>query len=195
MFFRSCFNRFWGLKYIAPLFSEYKLTFRIEEPMEICVTNYIRNILQVLDVKHSGKSLMNIKNKNGFKTIRCGTPLSTEVAPSTLTCCDLSERNALIQLSVVPLIPSKLSFESRWCGTLSKAFEKYKIIRSCWIPLSSNMASSCFKDKSCVSQLLLARKPCWQSVNMVFRSRCIKILFVSMCSCTIQHIQVRETGR
>jgi hypothetical protein len=193
--------------------------------MEICVTNYIRNILQVLDVKHSGKSLMNIKNKNGFKTIRCGTPLSTnvvcytyfhwffnpecelifgkqrgyifqspktiktwtkkhytsqhsgkslmniknkngfktircgtplstEVAPSTLTCCDLSERNALIQLSVVPLIPSKLSFESRWCGTLSKAFEKYKIIRSCWIPLSSDMASSCFKDKSCVSQHL-----------------------------------------
>ena len=194
MFFRPCFNRFWGLKYIARLFSEYKLTFRVEEPMKICVTNYIRNILQVLDVKHSGKSLMNIKNTNGFKT-PCGTPLSTEVAPSTLTCCDLSERNALIQLSVVPLIPSKLSFESRWCGTLSKAFEKYKMIRSCWIPLSSDMASSCFKDKSCVSQLLLARKPCWQSVSMVFRSRCFKILFVSMCSCTIQHIQVRETGR
>ena len=138
---------------------------------------------------------MNIKNKNGSKTVPWGTPQSTEEAPSTLTCCDLSERNALIQLSVVPLIPSKLSFESRWCGTLSKAFEKYKMIRSCWIPLSSDMASSCFKDKSCVSQLLLARKPCWQSVSMVFRSRCFKILFVSMCSCTIQHIQVRETGR
>jgi hypothetical protein len=93
--------------------------------MEICVTNYIRNILQVLDVKHSGKSLMNIKNKNGSKTVPCGTPLSAEVAPSTLICCDLSERNALIQLSVVPLIPSKLlSFESRWCGTLSKGLRK-----------------------------------------------------------------------
>jgi hypothetical protein len=50
---------------------------------------------QVLDIKHSRKSLMNIKNKNGSKTVPCGTPLSTEVAPSTMTCCDLSERNAL----------------------------------------------------------------------------------------------------
>jgi hypothetical protein len=32
-------NRFWGLKYIPRLFSEYILTFRVEEPMKICVTN------------------------------------------------------------------------------------------------------------------------------------------------------------
>jgi hypothetical protein len=39
MFCRPCFNRFWGLKYIPRLFSEYMLTFRAEEPMTICVTN------------------------------------------------------------------------------------------------------------------------------------------------------------
>jgi hypothetical protein len=44
MFCRSCFNRFWGLKYIPRLFSEYLMTFRVEEPMKICVTNEIRNI-------------------------------------------------------------------------------------------------------------------------------------------------------
>jgi hypothetical protein len=39
MFCRPCFNRFWRLKYIPRLFSEYMLTFRVEEPMTICVTN------------------------------------------------------------------------------------------------------------------------------------------------------------
>jgi hypothetical protein len=39
MFCRPCFNRFWRLKYIPRLFSEYMLTFRVEEPMKICVTN------------------------------------------------------------------------------------------------------------------------------------------------------------
>ena len=33
------YNRFWGLKYIPRLFSEYMLTFRAEKPMKICVTN------------------------------------------------------------------------------------------------------------------------------------------------------------
>jgi hypothetical protein len=39
MFCRPCFNLFWGLKYIPRLFSECMLTFRVEEPMKICVTN------------------------------------------------------------------------------------------------------------------------------------------------------------
>jgi hypothetical protein len=72
-------------------------------------------------LKHGRKNItlhwINGIIRNNKCIFPCGTPLSTEVAPSTLTCCDLSERNALIQLSVVPLIPSKLSFESRWCGT------------------------------------------------------------------------------
>jgi hypothetical protein len=32
-------NRFSGMKYITRLFSDYMLTFRVEEPMKICVTN------------------------------------------------------------------------------------------------------------------------------------------------------------
>jgi hypothetical protein len=35
MFCRPCFNRFWGLKYIPHLFSEYMLTFRAEEPVKL----------------------------------------------------------------------------------------------------------------------------------------------------------------
>ena len=44
MFCRPCFNLFLRLKYVPRLFSEYMLTFRAEEPMKICVTNWIRNI-------------------------------------------------------------------------------------------------------------------------------------------------------
>jgi hypothetical protein len=40
MLCRPCFNRFGGLKYIPRLFSEYMLTFSVEETMKICVTNY-----------------------------------------------------------------------------------------------------------------------------------------------------------
>ena len=50
MFCRPCFNRFEGLKYIPRLFSEYMLTFKAEEPMKICVTNYIRNIINDLEL-------------------------------------------------------------------------------------------------------------------------------------------------
>jgi hypothetical protein len=46
MFCRPCFYHFWGTEiYIPRLFSEYMLTFRVEEPMTICVLNEIRNIL------------------------------------------------------------------------------------------------------------------------------------------------------
>ena len=49
---------FWGpnegdrkCTYIPRLFSEYMLTFRVEEPMKMCVTNQIRNIyLYIFDM-------------------------------------------------------------------------------------------------------------------------------------------------
>jgi hypothetical protein len=48
MFCRPCFNRFWGLKYIPRLFSEYMLTFRAEEPMKLNDTQvYLYFILHV----------------------------------------------------------------------------------------------------------------------------------------------------
>jgi hypothetical protein len=55
---------FWGPNegdrkrtYIPRLFSEYMLTFRVEEPMKMCVTNQIRNILFLIvtrSCKNSG---------------------------------------------------------------------------------------------------------------------------------------------
>ena len=49
MFCRPCFNRFGGLKYIPRLFSEYMLTFRVEEPMKICVkTKFV--ILTIVNI-------------------------------------------------------------------------------------------------------------------------------------------------
>jgi hypothetical protein len=41
MFCRPSFNRFWGLKYIPRLFSEYMLTFRVEEPMKIFLLEWL----------------------------------------------------------------------------------------------------------------------------------------------------------
>jgi hypothetical protein len=35
MLCRPCVNRFWGLKYIPRLFSEYMQTFSVEEPMKM----------------------------------------------------------------------------------------------------------------------------------------------------------------
>ena len=48
----------------------------------------------VLDDTHSGRSLINIRNR-----------ALSEVAPSTITCCDRSVRKDLIQLKVDPLMP------------------------------------------------------------------------------------------
>ncbi len=56
------------------------------------------------DVICAGRSLMNIKNSSGPRTVRCGTPDSTgahdDASLSTTTCCDLSWRKLAIQVSV-----------------------------------------------------------------------------------------------
>ena len=36
-------------------------------------------------------------------------------------------------------------------------------------------------------QLRRARNPCWQSVKILFSSRCPMTLLVMMCSCILQH--------
>ena len=63
----------------------------------------------ILDWTHSGMSFTNIKNRSGPITVPCGTPLRTlmlsALAPSTVTCCTLSVRKALIHSSVIPLTP------------------------------------------------------------------------------------------
>ena len=63
----------------------------------------------MLDVTHSGRSFMNIRNNSGPNTVPWGTPLTTlalsDVAPSTNTCCVLLLRKAYIHLYVVPCMP------------------------------------------------------------------------------------------
>ena len=63
----------------------------------------------ILDWTQSGKSLIKTKNSSGPKTVPYGTLFRTstlsDVAPSTVTCCALCVRKALIQSKEVPLIP------------------------------------------------------------------------------------------
>jgi hypothetical protein len=61
MFCRPCFNRFWGLKYIPRLFSEYMLTFRVEEPW-CCVVYQGCNI--IFNVGTSSVEARNIRLVN-----------------------------------------------------------------------------------------------------------------------------------
>jgi hypothetical protein len=51
MFCRPCFNRFWGLKYIPRLFSEYMLTFMVEEPMKMCEVYKMHYIWNCIDLE------------------------------------------------------------------------------------------------------------------------------------------------
>ena len=64
---------------------------------------------RMLDVTHSGRSFMNIKNNSGSSTVTWGTPLTTlalsDDAPSTNTCCVLLLRKASIHVYVVPCMP------------------------------------------------------------------------------------------
>jgi hypothetical protein len=68
MFCPPCFNRFWGLKYIPRLFSEYMLTFRVEEPMTI------RNIVLLFWYLYYILSQHHFKYRNKhYITLRFGT--------------------------------------------------------------------------------------------------------------------------
>ena len=62
-----------------------------------------------LESTQLGKSLIKSRKSRVSSTVPCGTPPITgtlsEVAPSTITCWFLDERNDLIQLYVVPRIP------------------------------------------------------------------------------------------
>ena len=51
-----------------------------------------------------------------------------------------------------------------------KAFEKSRMIRSCWYPTSNDGNNSWASVKSWVSQLRLALNPCWQSVKIWWAS-------------------------
>ena len=53
---------------------------------------------------------------------------------------------------------------------------------------------SCVVVISCVSQLLPDRKPCWRFVRILWSSTWSRMCLQTMCSKSLQVIQVRETG-
>ena len=79
-------------------------------------------------------------------------------------------------------------------GTLSKALEKSRIIKSFCMPEWRWLVISCVRKINWVSQLLLALKPCWQSTKMSCISRCFTMLDTTIFSSTLQQMQVRDTG-
>ena len=57
-FCRPCCYRFRRLKYIPRLFSEYMLTFMVERPMKICVTNTFKLEGEVTSLSASSQGVV-----------------------------------------------------------------------------------------------------------------------------------------
>ena len=152
------------------------------------------------EVTHWGKSFMYTRNNNGPSTVPWGTPdvtgLVSDELPSRTTVWSRWERKDLIHMRVNPSIPIAWSFRRRrWWATLSNAFAKSKRIASVWVLLSQDFRKSLDDSRSCVSQERLFLKPCWASVRMSFLSRCRMTCELMICSITLQHIEVSDTGR
>ena len=116
----------------------------------------------VLDWTQSGRLLINNRNNEGPRIVPCGTPLMTGMPSEAF---NKLLQGAISQEGLYPFIWSSF-FIRHWCSTRSNALEKSNTMRSCWCFLSSSARSSVAKVRSCVSQLLLALKPCWQSVRI-----------------------------
>src|SRR5664279_1714410 len=94
-----------------------------------------------LDVIHCGRLFTKSRNNSGPRTDPCGTPLVTsihvEYALRILTRMVLAVRKDSIHFNVFPAIPYILNFfNSRSCGTLSKAFLKSRYMMSTPYPVS-----------------------------------------------------------
>ena len=83
---------------------------------------------------------------NGPKTLPCGTPDTTLTSlllqPSTITCCDRSDRKCVNIVNTKPPIPTEQSlYRIPWWLTISKAAMKsiWTILASC--PLSNALCS------------------------------------------------------
>ena len=79
-------------------------------------------------------------------------------------------------------------------GTVSKAFENSRMATSIWDLELKEDNKSCVVVISCVSQLLPDRKPCWRFVRILWSSTWSRMCLQTMCSKSLQVIQVRETG-
>ena len=82
----------------------------------------------------------------------------------------------------------------RWCGTLSKALEKSRTIMSTCFLSSRCWWSSCVRLINCVSQLLCALNPFWQSARMLLASKWSLNWDTTPCSSNFEQLQVKLTG-
>ena len=157
----------------------------------------------VLQLNQLGRLLMKRRKSIGPSTIPWGTPLiiyraSLRFLPvhhNPLLSVPQEVCDTGMCLSPVPVKWCTLQRFSRWSRIRSKALEKSKIARSVFFPFSKVLESLWTNVDSWVSQLRLARNPCWQSVRMLCSSRCSSMLLIMMiCSCGVQQRLVRETG-
>jgi len=149
----------------------------------------------------AGRSFINIRKRTGPNTIPWGTPEVTagtfdEVALFTTTIWVLLVRKDVIQMWMFPLIPyqSRLYKSLLW-GTVSNAFAKLSEMRSIYIIWSRLCVKSYNSDIEWVSQDLHLRKPCCSLYKISFPSRWCIMLEDTICSRSLQVIEVSDTGR
>ena len=146
------------------------------------------------DWKHAGRSLMNITNNRGPKTLPWGTP------ERMLHCSDCESpilthwyrflKYASSHFHSLPPIPKAVRVSSRWlCKTESNAF-----LKSMYMTSTSHLGSSTFlaKISSCWRVDLLGRNPNWCLEDLSLTCS-IKLLY-TILSKTLDKIHSNEIG-
>ena len=136
----------------------------------------------------------------GAITETCGSPLLTgaqsEYIPSHATRCFLAFKNFSNQVFTGPVIPYLSSFWiSLWCRTLSNVLAKSIIITSVCLPSLRLARVSCVKASNCVLVDHFFRNPCCLSKRILLDSRWFSRCFEIMCSISLLHTHVSDTGR
>jgi hypothetical protein len=153
---------------------------------------------RVLDETDAGRSLMNIKNRRG--------PNSYFVVLHWLMVVDLTFHHPvkpvefclterILPISRFYLLFHISPFSSVVCyGALYRMPWKNPI----WWGQSGypneDFLPAHVRVNNCVSQLRLARNPCWQSTRILCSSRWFKMFVTTICSRILQHIHVSDTG-
>ena len=145
---------------------------------------------------------MYTRNKRGLRTVPWGTPdvtgLVSDDFPSRMTVCSRCDRNDSIHPRVLPVIPiaSTCSLSNRrlW-AILSNAFAKSSRMASVWVLPSSDFNKAFAERRSCDSHERLFLKPCWALSKMLFKAKCLMTWELTICSMTLEHIEVRDIGR
>ena len=123
------------------------------------------------------------------------TSAKLEKLPSTTSRCLRLFRKLVIQINILLSMSLCSNFPSKpACNTVSIAFEKSRMATSIWDLEFKEDNKPCVVVISCVSQLLPDRKPCWRLVRILWSSTSSRMCLQTMCSKSLQVIQVRETG-